>query len=125
MTTRRLILVIDDDQHLVDGLRDYLESKGYVVYTALTGLQAYPLASARQPALIILDIDMPIVNGLKALERLRAETDTEHIPVIVMTGMASSEVYPLVKNMPLVSYVKKPVEPEDLLSLVRHYIPES
>lgn len=109
----------------MEGLQDYLESKGYVVYTAMNGVQAYPMASARKPALIVLDIDMPIMNGLKALERLRAEPDTKHIPVILMTGIASSDVYPTVKNMPLLSHVKKPIEPEDLLSLVRYYIPES
>jgi two-component system cell cycle response regulator len=124
LTARRLILVVDDDQHLVEGLQDYLESNGYVVYTSSTGVQAYPLASARQPALIILDVDMPIMNGLKALERLRKEPDTKHIPIILMTGMPSGEISPAIQNMPLVSHVKKPVEPEDLLSLVRYYIPE-
>ena len=125
MTSRKVVLVVDDDQRLVQGLQDYLESQGYVVYTANDGVQAYPLASARHPSLIILDIDMPMTDGFKALQRLRAEPETKNIPVILMTGIASAGVYPAIKNMPLLSHVKKPIAPEDLLSLVRHYIPES
>jgi CheY-like chemotaxis protein len=116
--------VVDDDQLLTQGIQEYLESQGYVVYTANDGIQAYPLASSRQPALIILDVDMPITNGLKALEQLRAKPETQNIPVILMTGIASANVIPAIKDMPLLSHVKKPIEPEDLLSLVRHYIPE-
>src|SRR5438477_6008866 len=98
---RKVVLVIDDDQQLTQGIQDYLESQGYVVYTANDGMQAYPLAAARHPALIILDVDMPITNGLKALKRLRAKPETKNIPVILMTGVASSEVAPAVQNLPL------------------------
>src|SRR6266700_5322150 len=122
---RKVVLVIDDDRQLVQGIQDYLRSQGYVVFTGSDGAQAYPLASARKPALIILDVDMPITNGFKALERLRAEPETKNIPVILMTGVASSEVIPATQKMLLLSHVKKPIAPEDLLSLVRHYIPES
>jgi CheY-like chemotaxis protein len=125
LTARKVVLVIDDDEQLTQGIQDYLEAQGYVVYTANDGIQAYPLASARNPSLIILDVDMPITNGFKALERLRAEPGTKNIPVILMTGVASADVIPAIKNMPLLSHVKKPIPPEDLLSLVRHYIPES
>jgi len=75
--------------------------------------------------LIILDVDMPVTNGLQALDKLRADPATKQIPVILMTGMVSGQVYPVIQNMPHVSHVKKPVDPDDLLSIVRHYIPES
>jgi CheY-like chemotaxis protein len=122
--SRAPILVIDDDKHLVELLQQYLEAQGYVVYTALDGLQAHPLAQARQPALIILDVDMPITNGLKALEQLRADPKTNSIPVIMLTGVVSSRVFPQIEKMPRVSHIKKPVQLEDLLSMVHVYIPE-
>ena len=119
-----MVLVVDDDQRLVKSLQDYLEAQGFVVYTAFDGLQAYPVASTRQPALIILDVDMPITDGLKALENLRAHPETQKIPVILMTGLASGDVYPAIQNQPLVSHVKKPINPDDLLSLMNHLLPK-
>ena len=125
MSGRKVVLVIDDDQRLLEGIQDYLESQGYVVYTATDGIQAYPLASARKPGVIILDVDMPITNGFKSLEQLHLYPETQKIPVILITGLTSSDVYPAIKDNPLISHVKKPISPEDLLSLVRHFIPES
>ena len=125
MTPRKIVLIVDDDQRLVQGLQDYLEAQGYRVYAAYDGTQAYPLAAVRKPGVIILDVDMPTTSGLKALEQLRLHPETQNIPVIVMTGLVSADVYPAIQNAPLVSFVKKPVMPEDLLSLVRHFIPES
>jgi len=121
---RQAILVIDDDKHLVELIQQYLEAQGYLVYTALDGFHAHPMAEARHPALIILDVDMPITNGLKALEELRADPKTKEIPVIMLTGVVSSRVFPVVENMPRVSHIKKPVGLEDLHSMVRHYIPD-
>jgi CheY-like chemotaxis protein len=119
------ILVIDDDKHLVELIQQYLEGQGYVVYTALDGIHAHPMAQARKPALIILDVDMPMTNGLKALEQLRADPQTQSIPVILLTGVVSGRIFPFIENMPHVSHIKKPVQLEDLLSMVHHYIPES
>ena len=124
MTARNTILLIDDDQRLVKGLQDFLEAHGYVVYSAFDGAQAYPQASARNPALIILDVDMPVTDGIKALGQLRAHPETQFIPVIMMTGVASAKIYPVIENQPLVSHVKKPVDPDDLLSLNNHLMPK-
>ena len=118
------ILVIDDDRHLVELIREFLEGQGYVVYTALDGLHAHPMAEARHPALIILDVDMPITDGLRALEQLRADPETQSIPVIMLTGVVSSHVYPIIEKLPKVTHIKKPVVLEDLLSMVKVYIPE-
>ena len=118
------ILVIDDDKHLVEAIQQYLEAQGYVVYTALDGLHAHPMAQARNPALIIMDVDMPMTNGIKALELLRADPKTQHIPVIMLTGVESIKVYPVISRLPKVTHIKKPVSLEDLLSMVHVYIPE-
>ena len=117
------ILVIDDDQHLVELVQEYLEAQGYVVYTALDGLHAHPMAQARHPSLIILDVDMPITDGLKALNQLRADPATQNIPVVLLSGVASDHVFPLIEKMARVSHVKKPVQLEDLLAMVHVYIP--
>jgi len=124
LTAKGPVLVIDDDRHLVELIQQYLEAQGYVVYTALDGLHAHPMAQARHPALIIMDVDMPITNGFKALEQLRSHPETKSIPVILLTGVASDHVYPLIEYKPRVSHIKKPVQLEDLLSMVHIYLPE-
>jgi CheY-like chemotaxis protein len=121
--SRAAILVIDDDKHLVEMVQLYLEEKGYVVYTAQDGVHALPTAEARHPALIIMDVDMPVTDGLKALSQLRADKKTAGIPVILLTGVISSHVFPIIQDMPKVSHIKKPIQLEDLLSIVRHYVP--
>src|SRR5437773_1919325 len=98
--TGKSILLIDDDAYLLEVIQDYLEAKGFVVHTARDGLQAHPLASSRKPSLIILDVDMPHTNGLKALQQLRKDPKTENIPVILLTGMVSASVFPSIQNMP-------------------------
>ncbi len=118
------ILLVDDDPRLTSAMQDYLQANGFIVYTATNGMQALPVAVGRRPSLIIMDVDMPIMNGLQALEMLRTDNRTKTIPVIMLTGVVSEKVYPVVESMPNVSHVKKPVRPEDLLSLIRHYLPQ-
>jgi CheY-like chemotaxis protein len=121
---RQVILVIDDDKHLVEVIQQYLEAQGFLVHTAVDGIHAFPMAQEQHPVLIIMDVDMPIVSGLKALEQLRADPKTKEIPVIMLSGLSSGRVYPFVEKMARVSHIKKPVSLEDLHSMVRHYIPE-
>jgi CheY-like chemotaxis protein len=121
---QKTIIVIDDDKRLVELIQQFLEGHGFTVYTALDGLHAHPMAEARQPALLIMDVDMPITNGLQALEKLRGDPKTKDIPVIMLTGVSSGEVFPMIENKPRVSHIKKPVSLEDLLSMVHHFIPD-
>lgn len=120
---RPTIVVIDDDKHAVELLLDYLDGQGFAVFHGYDGQSALPLAKRHTPALVILDVDMPIMNGLQALRLLREDKDTKHIPVIMLTGVASGKVYPVIENEPRVSHVKKPVRLDDLLSVIRLYIP--
>ncbi len=117
------ILIVDDDRLLVDSLKDYLEDCGYEVLTAYDGAGTPELVRTHLPALIILDVDMPVVNGIQTLQKLRMDPATCRIPVILMTGVASAQVYPAIASMPMVSHIKKPIEPEDLLSVVKYYVP--
>jgi len=118
-----VVIVVDDDKHLVELLQSYLEGLGCVVYTGHDGQAAWSLAKIRKPALVVMDVDMPFVSGLRALEQMRQDDLTKNIPVILLTGLPSDTVYPQIASAPNVSHIKKPVELEDLGSLVRHYIP--
>src|SRR5258708_1833399 len=122
--SRPLVIVVDDDKHLVELLQGYLEGLGCMVYTGYDGQAAWSMAKIRKPALVIMDVDMPFMSGLRALELMRQDDITKNIPVILLTGMPSGTVYPQIATAPNVSHIKKPVEFSDLGSLVQHYLPD-
>ncbi len=116
------ILVIDDDMPLVKMIKTSLEGEGYNVLTGFDGQMAVNLALTRKPHLIIMDVNMPMTNGLKALEFLRKTPATAHIPVIFLSGEKSGSIYPVIESSQRVAFIKKPLDIEHLLSLVRQYL---
>ncbi len=89
--SKRTIMVVDDHQDLVDILRMTLESKGFNVRCAYSGKDLFAGLEELKPDLIILDIMMPEMDGLKVLTRLRENSDTASIPVILLTAMVQQE----------------------------------
>ena len=80
------ILVVEDDPSVRGLLQTLLASEGYDVATASDGLAGLVKASSQQPALILLDLMMPDLGGVRVLEELRADPDLAYIPVVVVTG---------------------------------------
>jgi CheY-like chemotaxis protein len=113
------ILVVDDDTSIVNLLRENLELEGYRVHVGYDGQAAVQLGRSVKPQLIILDVNMPLIGGLMALGHLRELPETKNIPVLFLTGEASSNVFPQLESEPRVAHVKKPIDLEDLNSLVR------
>ena len=120
--TSRKILVVDDDPAMVRLLREFLEGEGYSVSCALDGQVALRLVHEHSFDLIIMDVNMPVTNGLQVLERLRASADTARIPVILVTGEPSGLVYPAVANDPRAAHVKKPVDLESFNSVIQFFL---
>jgi two-component system alkaline phosphatase synthesis response regulator PhoP len=118
----KTILVVDDDSSIVHLLKEDLEIEGYRVIEAYEGQTALQLAKKIKPHLIVMDVNMPLLNGLKALEYLRLAEETSKIPVLFLTGEATSNVAPTLGIAPRVAHVKKPIDLEDLNSLVRQMI---
>ena len=116
------ILVVDDDPTIVQMLKAGLEDEGYAVIEGFDGAMALQLAIARRPDLLIMDVNMPMTSGLRALEFMRQNSQTTEIPVLFLTGAASSTVYPSVENDSRVTFIKKPVDLEELFSLVRQLL---
>ncbi|MDD5216954.1 MAG: response regulator [Candidatus Omnitrophica bacterium] len=89
---RRKILVVDDDEQIVDFLKQRLEYHHYEVLTAFNGKEAIRVFGAKSPDLILLDIKMPQMDGLKVLETIRKEETSKGfslgkgVPVIMLTG---------------------------------------
>ena len=85
---KKTILIADDDEKSVKLLRDVLRASGYSVAVARDGREAVALAQERKPALILMDIRMPVMDGVAAMKKLRADPKTRGIPIIAITAHA-------------------------------------
>jgi len=117
-----LILVADDDPDLLALLRVNLEVEGYAVTCALDGLEALEMAGRIRPALVVLDVMMPGLDGLEVTHRLRAEPATEKLPIVLLTARGSDpqiwEGWQSGANY----YVTKPFDVDQLLGYVANLL---
>jgi CheY-like chemotaxis protein len=116
---QKTVLVVDDDPSIVHLLKEDLEMEGYRILEGYDGQMALQVARASRPDLIVMDVNMPMLSGLKALEHLRGAEETRRIPVLFLTGEASGRVAPQLSEEPRLAHVKKPIDLDDLNSLVR------
>ncbi|MDD9972677.1 MAG: response regulator, partial [Candidatus Poribacteria bacterium] len=81
------ILVVDDEPRNVRILQIQLNARGYTVYTAADGLQALEVVKEEMPDLILLDINMPKMDGFEVVKHVRANEATEFIPIVMITAL--------------------------------------
>jgi DNA-binding response OmpR family regulator len=114
--TARPILVVDDDRKIVALVRAYLEREGFTVITAYDGREALRQARAEDPALIVLDLMLPEVDGYEVMRLLRADTD---VPVLMLTARSSlpERIIGLEKGAD--DYLPKPFSPAELVVRVK------
>ncbi len=110
------ILLIDDDRDFVEATRVVLESIPCALEVAYNGQTGLELARERRPDLIILDILMPGESGFDIYERLEADPDLAHIPVIMLTSLANG--LSAASTSKPTAYIEKPVRPAELLKRV-------
>lgn len=121
-SNRYTVLVVDDDAHLRELLKAALEHNGYTVHIGETGADAVRLARELTPDLIVLDGNMPVMDGFDALKRLRTVRSTEKIPIVMLT-MRSHQVDMLTGyRFGAQEYLTKPVVVEQLLVSVRRLL---
>jgi len=116
------ILIIDDDPDIVRLLEQDMQDEGYAVVTGHDGQMALNLAKSCRPELIIMDVQMPMTSGLKALEFLRKTPETKDVPILFLSGARSDLIYPAIANAPRVAFIKKPIDLEQINSLVRQLL---
>jgi CheY-like chemotaxis protein len=114
-----VVLVADDNAAVVELVRAALQSDGIEVVAASDGEEAAALAYETRPAVMILDLLMPRLDGLSVLARLRGDAVTRDIPVIVVTGMPGSEGARLAEAYGAIAVVPKPFRLLDLADRVR------
>ncbi len=112
------VLVVDDSRVIRELIAVNLELEGFAVTTASDGESAVELARDLRPDVITLDVMMPRLNGFEAVHRLRQDSRTAGIPVVMVTGRAQSADLDRGHAIGVEAYLTKPFEPTELVELV-------
>ena len=117
MTVKR-VLVVDDEIHIVHVVAIKLRNNGYEVLTAENGEQAYEMAVAEKPDIIVTDCQMPIMGGLEFVEKLRNNEELKKTPVIMLTARSFDIGEDLKQQLNISECLSKPFSPKELLRYI-------
>ena len=118
---RRQVLVVEDNARNMRLLRDVLEATGYRTLEASSGAQALELAAEHGPAVVLMDIRLPDMDGLEALRRLRMDERTASIPVLAVTAQAMQGDRERFQDAGFDGYLSKPVDVDELLAAIEEH----
>ena len=121
MTKR--ILVVEDQEDLRGILRDLLTGSGYDVAEAADGREGVAKAKSKRPDLILMDIQLPGIDGYEATRRIKADPKLRAIPIIAVTSYALSGDDVKAREAGCDDYVTKPFSPRALLAKIREHLP--
>jgi two-component system cell cycle response regulator DivK len=119
----KCILVVEDQEDNRRILRDLLTSAGFELIEATTGEEGVRLAKTRRPDLILMDIQMPVLDGYEATRQIKTAPELQHIPIIVVTSYALSGDDAKARAAGADAYVAKPFSPRELLAKIRQFLP--
>lgn len=119
MPLHNKILIADDDTEMLETLTSMLEAEGYAVIRAENGLEAVELARKELPALVMLDIHMPMMDGLKACREIKADKVTKGVPVVMLTVEGSINEIQQAISYGAKTYITKPSSKAEILKVVK------
>lgn len=114
-----LILVVEDDVKSRKLVHDLLEHQGYRIAEAATGDEGVHLARELTPALIVMDIQLPVLDGIAALHRIREDATTRAIPVLAVTASAMPRDRIKIGAAGFDGYQRKPIDVREFVAAVR------
>ena len=118
----KLVLVVEDQEDNMQILRDVLSSAGYEMVEAETGPQALEAVANRRPDLILMDIQIPVIDGYEVTRRIKAAPNLKAIPIIAVTSHALGEGEDKARAAGCDDFVAKPYSPRQLLMKIRQYL---
>ena len=121
---KRRILMIEDTEDNRQILRDLMASTDYDLLEAEDGPTGIATASRTKPDLILMDIQLPGIDGYEVTRRIKADPALQHIPIIAVTSYALSGDEAKVRAAGCDAYVAKPFSPRQLLAKIREFLPE-
>src|SRR5512134_2551353 len=117
MSKRILIFEDQEDNRVI--MRDLLRTSGYELIEAVDGQEGVQLAQRERPDLILMDIQLPIIDGYEATRRIKAIAELKSTPIIAVTSYALSGDEAKARAAGCDGYVAKPFSPRELLAMVR------
>jgi len=120
MTQR--ILVVEDQDDLRAILRDFLRASGYDIVEAVDGGEGVAKARSQRPDLILMDIQLPVLDGYEATRQIKADPDLAGTPVIAVSSFAMKGDEEKARASGCDSYVTKPYSPLQLLRIIRNFL---
>jgi len=121
---KRILIVEDQEDNRVI-MRDVLSSAGYDLIEAVNGEDGVKLAHSERPDLILMDIQLPIIDGYEATRQIKGSTVLKSIPIIAVTSYALSGDQAKARAAGCDGYVSKPFSPRELLARVREYLSDA
>jgi CheY-like chemotaxis protein len=118
--TKPTILLVEDTQEVTMMIRDYLELAGYKVVTAQDGIDALVQARLARPDLILMDVQMPRMDGLEATRKLKAEPDFRYTPIIALTALAMPSDRERCLAAGMDEYISKPINLKALVKVIQN-----
>ena len=119
---KRRILVAEDNETNLSMLLDMLSIHHHQVFVAKNGQQAIELAQRHRPELILMDIRMPVMNGLEATQRIRTFPELKDIPIVALTASTGSEAEEHQVAMGCTEHLAKPIQSKELFAVLRRYL---
>ena len=122
ITTKVKILIVDDETDYVQTVQDMLEISNYSVISAHNGKQALNIIPQQQPDVILLDLIMPVMDGIELLKRLKSNPEFKNIPVIMLTGQSELGDVARAQECGVDDYIVKPFDRNLLLEKIKQVI---
>jgi len=119
----KLILVVEDQEDNMQILRDVLSSAGYEIDEAKSGPEALGAVAKRRPDLILMDIQIPLIDGYEVTRRIKADPNLKSIPIIAVTSHALGEGEAKARAAGCDDFVAKPYSPKQLMAKIRRNFP--
>ncbi len=113
------VLVVEDNEKNIKLVRDVLQATGYRTLEATRAEEGIELALSHTPALVLMDVQLPGINGVEALARLRSDERTAAIPVLALTAQAMQGDRERFRDAGFDGYLSKPVDVAELIAVVR------
>jgi two-component system cell cycle response regulator DivK len=114
-----LILIVEDNEKNMKLVRDILQAKGYQTLEAVNAEDGVKLAAERNPDLVLMDIQLPGMNGMEALKVLRADPVTEAIPVVAITASVMTQDRQKIMDSGFNGFIEKPINLREFLATVQ------
>jgi two-component system cell cycle response regulator DivK len=121
----KTVLIVEDNEKNMKLARDILRAKGYATLEAVTGLEGVKLALEHRPDLVLMDIQLPDINGIEAFGRIRANADTAKLPVVAFTASVTVNDRSRIGDAGFDAFLSKPINLKEFVETVRRLLGEA